>query len=151
MPVEILPAAQQPVTNALLAMLRSVLSGKMPVGDGEAPKPAAGKGTPAMPYAVLYAVPGGDVTGGQLGDESSTDGVWAYQVTCVGAIREQAEAALDAVRAAVLSRTSHAYTHPITSTAVNVHHREHRSFGPTRPEAGLWNAVEFFTLYSTPV
>jgi hypothetical protein len=87
------------------AVISRVTTAGFTVGDGEAPDSAGWQGaqgnSPYIPYVDVHPTPGG-LTDGPLSDPN-TD-AWAdYQIISVGAVRRQAEAVGDAVRAVMLA------------------------------------------------
>lgn len=93
------------VTAAVLAELNTIAdTAAFLVGDGEKPAAAGWQGergtSEFVPYAVLWPIPGGTLDG-SLGQPDS-DAVTDYQVTAVGATREQAEVVADLVRAGLV-------------------------------------------------
>lgn len=88
------------VTAALLTLLGTTT---LPIGDHTAPAEVAGK-----PWAVLYSIPGGDLSTDNLA--AVEDGMdLIYQVTSVGRRRDQAEWMADLTRAKVVGRTAGAF------------------------------------------
>lgn len=102
---------RQLVTTALVSMLASSTS--KPIGDHKAPSTRVA----GTPYAVVYAISGGDFWGpGLVAPDSSADLV--YQVDSVswrsadnlsGGSRKQAEWMGDLVRRTLLARTNGAF------------------------------------------
>ena len=95
------PVRNAPITAALLVLLRAT---PIAIGDGEQP-PDTGYVVPLdasrfVPYAVLYPLPGG-TTDGSIAEPDDDAETW-YQVTGVGASREQAETVADITRAALV-------------------------------------------------
>lgn len=93
------------VTAAVLDVLNETADGAaFLVGDGEKPSDAGWQGergaSAFVPYAILWPIPGGYLDG-SIGRPDS-DAVTEYQVTAVGATREQAEVVADLVRAAMV-------------------------------------------------
>jgi len=87
------------------AVINVLTSAGFTVGDGEAPDSAGWQGAQGasnyIPHVNVHPTPGG-LTDGPIGDPN-TD-AWAdYQIISVGAVRAQAEAVGDAVRAAMLA------------------------------------------------
>lgn len=78
-------------TDGVIAALEAV--DELNVGD------ATGKDLP-LPYAVVYAIPGGDSSGTL--ERPDEDAELVYQVTCVGKSRRQAEWAVDKAMSALL-------------------------------------------------
>lgn len=95
-------------TDALLGVLAA--TGK-DIGDAQTPPDAA------LPYIVLYPMPG-STRSGPISDPNA-DAELLYQITCVGATREQAEWMRDAAAAAmnaaalVIPNRSVAYLFPV--------------------------------------
>jgi len=79
-------------TNAVIAALETI---GPPVGDAKAPDANP-------PYYVVYPLPG--QFDGNLADPDE-DVMLAYQVTCVGRSREQAEGLADAARTVMAALT----------------------------------------------
>lgn len=89
------------VTAAVLEQLNGTADdAAFLVGDGEKPAGAGWQGergaSEFVAYVILWPIPGG-VLDGSLGAPDS-DAVTDYQVTAVGATREQAEVVADLVR-----------------------------------------------------
>lgn len=78
-------------TDALIAALQAA---GLTVGDGDA------EGL-ALPYAVVYSLPGGSMSGNL--DDPYEDADLVYQVTCVAAKRREAEWLADKVIATLVS------------------------------------------------
>ena len=91
--------AKHPITNGLIAMVRSGIS--KPVGDHEAPENA----DLDVGYAIAYTIDGGSFEGAPLWATES-DAWLVYQITSVGRKRDQAEAIADRVRLTILSRVA---------------------------------------------
>jgi len=87
------------------AILNVLTSAGFVVGDGEAPDSAGWQGAQGastyVPYVDVHPTPGG-LTDGPIGDPN-TDAFADYQIISVGAVRAQAEAVGDAVRAVLLA------------------------------------------------
>jgi hypothetical protein len=87
------------------AIINVLTSAGFTVGDGEAPESAGWQGPQGtsnyIPYVDVHPTPGG-LTDGPIGD-ANTDAWSDYQIISVGAVRAQAEAVGDAVRAAMLA------------------------------------------------
>lgn len=71
---------------------------------GQSPKPADGETAPAMPYFILWSLPGGGLRGSAQMIES--DATLVYQVTVVGERTDQIEEVQDRVRDLLVGRNS---------------------------------------------
>jgi hypothetical protein len=92
--------ARPPVDAAFVAMLHSVFDPQtISIYWGKPPDPNA-----ALPYVVVYGIPGGTVDGPFLTDPEAY-GEFLFQTTCVGGTPDQADWLDAAVRAAVVGRT----------------------------------------------
>lgn len=91
------------VTAAMLATLSEVLDR---VGDGQTPDSAGWQGAPGGSafngYVVLHSIPGGSLDGSIA--EPDDDATTLYQVTAVGATREQCEWHADNARQALVGQ-----------------------------------------------
>lgn len=89
------------VSNALLEGLKA---SSVPVGDGLVPDSAGlppGRTDPFRPYAVLHHVIGGTSNGSLEDPDADFD--QTYQITSVGATREQCEWVADEMREIMLA------------------------------------------------
>lgn len=131
------------VTAALLDLLETTT---LPIGDHTAPAEVAGK-----PWAVLYSIPGGEVSDHNLAAvETGIDLI--YQVTSVGRRRDQAEWMADLIRATVIGRTAGAFiaTWPVM-TGLKVADRQlWGGVGGVEPSGEaphrLWSVAERFLI-----
>jgi len=94
------------VTTAVVATLEAASeAGAWLVGDGQKPHGAGWQGERGAsvfrPYAIVWPIPGGTLDG-SLG-APDTDAETLYQVTSVGATRQQAEVVGDRVREALVA------------------------------------------------
>jgi hypothetical protein len=89
------------------AVLAALTDTGVPVGDAQAPTGAGWQGAPGgsqfVPYMVVYPLEGG-ITRGPVSDPGA-DIEWPWQVTCVGASRQQAERVCDVAIAALTTVT----------------------------------------------
>jgi hypothetical protein len=92
--------ANRVVTDALIAELEAA---DLAVGDGEQPTGSGWQGAAGLssfvPYAVVHALAGGNTDGPISAPDDDADSL--YQITGVGATREQAEAVGDVARVAL--------------------------------------------------
>lgn len=102
------------ITDAFLLLLRS--STGQPIGDHTAPSQAEMTDEEFFPYAIVYSIEGGELTGPPL-SAPEADGEFVYQVTSVGTTRKQAEWMADRARRTVLARTSGQYQVEMVSPA----------------------------------
>lgn len=88
---------RRPITNQFILLLQGG-TGQM-IGDGRLLKqPDKGK-----PWAIVYSLPGTRLSGPEYADPEA-DATFVYQVTSVGASREQCEGMQDLVRRTVVLR-----------------------------------------------
>lgn len=94
--------ANRLVTDAVIAAL---ITDDLEVGDGEQPAGSGWQGAVGLssfvPYAVVHSLAGGRAGGSLSAPFDDADSL--YQITCVGATREQAEAVGDRARAALVA------------------------------------------------
>ena len=129
------------VPDAVLGMLRAAVD---PVHDGEVPKDASGQPVGDR-YAVFYASPG-ERRHEDLGHTSDRH-VHRWQVTSVGATREQAEWVAVRCRDALVDARPNAPGWVCSLI-------EHESSGPIRrdddlPERALFLAVDTYSVTAT--
>lgn len=134
------------VTAALLSALDAAA---VAVGDGEKPSAAGWQGASGssqfVPYGVLWPIRGG-MLDGPLGDPDD-DADTRYQITTVGASREQAEVAADLLRAATLAAS-------LTVTDRTVQRIRCDELGGATPdrsvEPAVWIVADRYTVLTTP-
>lgn len=118
-------------------VIASLVAAGLAVGDADA------KGL-SPPYAVVYSIPGGEMSGNL--DDPYEDAELVYQVTCVGSTREQAEWVADKALTTLVAGFS------VTGRSIALVRPDG---GPgTRPEYDVtpprFNSVLRFTIKSTP-
>lgn len=134
------------VTDAVLAVLRAGIEDKE-IGDHQAPGDSTTE-LPNVPYAVVYAIPGGDVDGPPLGDMFE-DASMVYQVTSVGERRNQCEWMAEKVREVLVGRDSGGYSTEIAVDGAVVVGREVSFVGGVTLEGDRFNATEQYVLHLT--
>jgi len=137
----------QLVTNSFVDSLKTALVGIAKVGDHAIPEVAG------MPYAIVYSIEGGSLSGSLANPQE--DGEFVFQVQCVGGMRKQAQWLADKVRDVVLGTSSSpAVAVPLTGwvltdrmagTAVSGVQVD----GSTKQDR-LFSVPQMFTLYVTP-
>jgi hypothetical protein len=138
-----------PITAAVLVALRTL---SFEVGDGVAPRPAAGDAQPQMPYLVLYSIDGGGFDGPVfLAPEA--DATLVYQVDAVGERRDQVETLADRVRGCLIGRSSStgAFTTALTPSGYKVMDRAaDGSPGGVDREGQVFSSAQRFAITVTP-
>ena len=126
------------LTTALIALLE--LATDRPWGDGKAP----GQSAPEVPYGIVYAIAGGGVDGGFA--DPHTDATFVYQLSSVGATREQAEWLADRARRAVLGRDpTGALLFPLAAADLLVIYRDADSVGGVERDGGFFTAADRYS------
>jgi len=141
---------RQPVTDALLAMLRATTSPDarpLRIGDHRAPEPVPPALVPETPFAVLSVIDETELYG--TWDDPHTDGRMVFQLSSVGDSRRSAEWMADQVRKAVLGRAAGDYLRPITPTEGALMGRDLHIGGPTLQDGDWWNVVDQYALFIT--
>lgn len=148
-------AQSRPLTDALIAMLESVVSASLEaraskvIGDHHSPTPPQGSDNPETPYIAVYRI-NQMISGAPFGD-SSSDAEVIYQLTSVGRTRAQAEGMADAGRRAILDYDGANYTNPIIpDDGQRVIRRELESAESATWAGSLCNVIERFRLDTTP-
>lgn len=146
-----MPDHRGAVTDALLAMLRSVTTGDsrpLRIGDHRAPEVVAPAKVPETPFADLRSLGGPPPTGAPFGDPH-TDARHDFRLTSVGTNRRSAEALADAIRDAILGRGSAGYSRAITPAGCTVIGRDLLASTPATQEGDWWNVSDDFCLWTT--
>ena len=142
--------ARLPVDTAFVAMLRDNLQFPKAVYYGDSAQTESGMPPPdaPLPYAIVYAIDGGDIYGPPLTDPEG-DVECIFQVTCVGGTSAQAILVADEVRTTVLGRNpTGTFLTPLELPAGEVIDRQSAFGMPGTSRTGkLWNAFPRFTLY----
>lgn len=137
-------------TDAVVAVLDANLPANILVGDGEAPIGAGWQGTPGQSsfhgYVVVYPIFTSPGEGSMLYPESDTDA--EYQVSTVGATRQQCEFVADLSRIIILGT-------PVAVSGRGVMRvlAVPGSAGALREDTGqpqLWVSRERYRLRTTP-
>lgn len=133
-------ALRLPVTEALAALLATV-TGR--TGDvGRAPDP------PALPYWILYPIPGG----GPVGPPAIPDADVAlpYQITSVGGRADQAQWLADQARSALLhTEDDGRYTHPLDPDGLTVMAVTADGSGGLDPDQQLPSVADRYLIWVT--
>ena len=139
---------RQPVTDALLVMLRATTSPDnrpLRVGDHRAPEVVPPAKVPETPFAVLSLVSGPGATGSYR--DPASDGRLVYQLLSVGENRRSAEWMADQLRTAMLGRNANGeFVRPVTLANGAVIDRQLEATGPATEEGDWWNAADLFAL-----
>lgn len=134
------------LTDAIIAALAAA---PCDVGDGEKPTGAGWQGVPDQsqfaPYLVLHPVSGG-TTDGTLA-ASDDDAASLYQLTAVGATREQAEWAADEGRDVMLGVAITVSGRSVAQVRVDMLGGARRD---DTVQPSVWMAVDRYRVVSTP-
>lgn len=139
---DLVPAPRQFCTDGLIALLRTI--GK-PVGDGIAPSQDSGEHWP-IPFYIVYPVPGEGLHGSAASPHE--DGVFMYQIRCVGETRVQVEALADRARDRFLRRgPGGQWVNAINAGAgYVVHRRDIDSLGGIEREGAIFNLNDTYVI-----